>query len=155
MSNELKKGELKEGNLKAEDTTWDEVEKRAELLAAADEVASGRREDVETDMEEEADGNPYEVIFDKEYEFDNGDGRKKYPSIDLSGLVDLTTVDGEVLDRILFKLGHAPLNKFKDTTYTKHVAMRVTGLPVEFFNMLSIRDMHKVTAMVYYYFLRG
>lgn len=147
--------ELKEGNLKAEDTTWDEVEKRAELLAAADEVASGRREDVETDMEEEADGNPYEVIFDKEYEFDNGDGRKKYLSIDLSGLADLTTVDGEVLDRILLKLGHTPLNKFKDTTYTKHVAMRVTGLPVEFFNMLSIRDMHKVTAMVYYYFLRG
>lgn len=146
---------LKEGSLKVEDTTWNKVEENASILTAADETASGGREDEETNTEEEADGNLYEVTFDKEYEFDNGDGRKKYQSIDLSGLVDLTTVDGEVFDRILLKLGHAPVNKFKDTTYTKHVAMKVTGLPVEFFNMLSIRDMQKVTAMVYYYFLQG
>lgn len=140
---------------KVEDTTWEEVKERAELLAAADEVASGAREDTETDTEEEPEGNKYEVVFDKEYEFDNGGGRKKYQSVDLSGLEDLTTVDGEVFDRVLTKLGYAPVNKFKDTTYTKHVAMKVTGLPAEFFNMLSIRDMLKVTAMVHFYFLQG
>jgi len=141
-------------DVKVEETTWDEVRERADLLAAADEVASGSRDKTEEETEEEMEGFTYEVIFDKEYEFDNGDGRKKYKSIDLSGLVDLTTVDGEVFDRILLKLRHAPANKFTDTTYTKHVAMRVTGLPAEFFNMLSIRDMQKVTATVYIYFLR-
>ncbi len=141
----------------AEDTTWKEVEERAELQAAADAAASGDRE-YRADREEEAEdegGEDYTVVFDREYEFDNGDGIKMYKSIDLSGLLDLNTVDGEVFDRMLAKARHEPANKFKDTSYTKYVAMRVTGLPVEFFNRLSIRDMWKVTAVIYVFFLRG
>lgn len=143
--------------VKEEDTTWDDVQERAELLAAADEAASGDRMGNAESGEEnrEQDEGLYTVHFDKEYEFDNGDGKKRYKSLDLSGLLDLTTVDGEVFDRMLEKVRHVPANKFKDTTYTKYVAMRVTNLPVEFFNMLSIRDMWKVTAVVYVFFLRG
>lgn len=141
--------------VKIEDTTWDDVKERAELLAAADEAASGDREGSAESGEEEQDKEDYTVSFDKEYEFDNGDGKKKYKSLDLSGLTELTTIDGEVFDRMLEKTRHAPANKFKDTSYTKYVAMKVTGLPVEFFNMLSIRDMWKVTAVVYMFFLLG
>lgn len=152
---------MKDNDVKAEDTTWEKVEAMAELEAAADEVASGSREEEsdsevsEVETKEEQGVKPYEVIFDKEYEFDDGSGVKKYTSIDMSGLLDLKTVDGEICDRVLTKLRHAPANKFIDTIYTKHIAMRATGLSVEFFNMLSIRDMQKVTNEVYVYFLRG
>lgn len=142
-----------EKEVNEEITTWEEVEERAKLAAEADELASGSREEPEDETVEEE--NMYEVVFDKEYEFDNGAGKKLYKSIDMSGLYELTTVDGEIFDRVLAKAGHRPGNKYTDTTYTKHVAMRVTGLPVEFFNMLNIRDMQKVTAVVYLYFLRG
>lgn len=148
-----------EKDVKVEETTWDEVKERAELIAAADETASGDRAkkaaealgEEQTDEEEEL----YEVKLSKEYEFDNGDGIKKYCSIDLSGLDDLTTTDGEVFDRMLERQNHAPVNKLKDTSYVKYVAMKVTGLPVEFFNMLSLRDMQNIIAVVHYYFLYG
>ncbi len=147
---------MKSNDIEEKETSWDEVEQEAALLAAADEAASGGRDGAAAGEDEaEQDEERYNVHFDKEYEFDNGNGNKKYKSLDLSGLLDLTTVDGEIFDRMLEKVGHMPKNKFKDTTYTKYVAMKVTGLPVEFFNMLSIRDMWKVTAVVYMFFLLG
>lgn len=142
---------------KVEVKTVDELMAEAELEAMSDKVASKNREPQEYTNEtiQEEEENPYEVPLSKEYRFDNGTGEKVYRSLDLSGLVDLTTEDGERFDMILAKLNHNPPNKYKDTTYTKHVAMSVTKLPAEFFNMLNIRDMQHVTAMVYYYFLVG
>ncbi|HBA70246.1 MAG TPA: hypothetical protein DCZ40_12950 [Lachnospiraceae bacterium] len=148
---------MKENNIKAEDTTWEEVKERAALMAEADKVASGNHEqemeNSDTEGGKEQDKNVYEAKFRRAYDFDDGSGMKSYSSIDLSGLADLTTTDGEVFDRILAKQMHAPASKIKDTTYTKFVAMKATGLPVEFFNMLSLRDMMEVTAVVAYYFL--
>jgi len=143
--------------------TLDALMAQAELQAEADNIASGDRSGAaerlagqeDEDAAAEAQENPYEVVFDREYSFDNGGGVKKYRKLDMSGLPELTTTDGEVFDRVLVKLRHNPANKFNDTTYTKHVAMKVTGLPAEFFNQLNIRDMQKVTAAVYYYFLVG
>lgn len=148
---------MEDNSIKAEDTTWEEVEERAALMAEADEVASGSREQEtessDTEGGKEQDENVYEVKFRRTYDFDDGSGMKSYSSIDLSGLADLTTTDGEVFDRILAKQRHAPASKIKDTTYAKFVAMKVTGLPVEFFNMLDLRDMMDVTAVVAYHFL--
>lgn len=147
---------MKGSEITEKETSWEEVEQEAGLLAAADEAASGDRSgSAEPEEDGGQDGEFYTVYFDKEYEFDNGDGSRKYKSLDLSGLLDLTTVDGEIFDRAMEKERHVPANKFKDTTYTKFVAMKVTKLPVEFFNMLCIRDMWKVTAVVYLFFLRG
>ncbi len=86
-----------------------------------------------------------------EYEWD-GD---KVSSLDLSGLMDLRTVDLEFVDMVLAKMGHSPQDKYRDTTFQKHVAMKATGYPVEFFNMLSIRDMMIVGSKVFAYFLFG
>lgn len=51
------------------------------------------------------------------------------------------------------KLKHHPQNKFRDIMYTKHIAIKVTGLPVEFFNGLSWKDMEAVTSRIAIYFL--
>ncbi len=129
---------------------------QAELEAEADEVASAGREAVEELPEDEADGeDKFKVEFFKEYEFDNGMETKKIKSVDLSGLLDLTTIDAERFDRILVKTGHRPSNKFTDTTYCKHVAAHVTKLPIDFFNMLNMRDMLLVMGTVHNYFLFG
>lgn len=133
-------------DIETREVGFDEIDALAELEAMADQAAGAVQEE-----EQKEDAEFYRVDFDKEYDFDG----KKYSSVDMSGLVNLTTLDGEFFDRVLTALHHVPANKFTDTVYTKHVAMRVTKLPVEFFNMLNIRDMQKVTATVYYYFLKG
>ncbi len=143
--------------IETKEVDYDEMLEQAGLEAEADEVASAGREVPEEDMpEEDTDGEDrFKVEFFKEYAFDNGVEVKKIKSIDLSGLLDLTTIDAERFDRILIKTGHRPQNKFTDTTYCKHVAAHVTGLPVEFFNMLSMRDMMFVMGTVHNYFLFG
>lgn len=132
---------------------YDTMVAEAELRAAADEMASGDRQ--ETEETEAMEENPYEVKLSREYSFYDGTQEKTYDTLDLSGLVDLTTVDGEMFDRVLQKMNYRPANKFNDLTYCKHVAMKVTGLPAEFFNMLSIRDMIIITSVVYHFFLFG
>ncbi len=143
--------------IETKEVDYEEMAAQAELEAEADEVASAGREVTEEEMpeDEEDGGNRFEVEFFKEYAFDNGVEVKKIKSIDLSGLLDLTTIDAERFDRILIRTGHRPQNKFTDTTYCKHVAAHVTGLPVEFFNTLSMRDMLVVMGMVHNYFLFG
>lgn len=143
--------------IETKEVDYDEMLEQAGLEAEADEVASAGREVSEEDMpEEDTDGGDrFKVEFFKEYAFDNGVEIKKIKSIDLSGLLELSTIDAERFDRILIKTGHRPSNKFTDTTYCKHVAAHVTGLPVEFFNTLSMRDMLLVMGTVHNYFLFG
>lgn len=140
---------------KVEETNMETLAMQAELEAAADQVASPKRESVsepeETEDAENAEANRLTVDFTRKYEFDG----KTYDSIDLSGLVDLTTEDLELFDRVLIRLDHRPQNKFNDTTYAKHVAMKVTKLPVEFFNQLGLRDMLIVVGVIHSYFLFG
>lgn len=92
---------------------------------------------------------PYIIPLTKTYDLDG----KKVSELDLSGLEDLTTTDAEYIERVMAKMNHHPINKFADTTYAKHIAMRVTGLPVEFFNALKWRDMRHIIARITVYFL--
>jgi hypothetical protein len=94
---------------------------------------------------------PYVVKLSKIYSWEG----REIDSVDLTGLEDLTTKDAQEVDRIVSKLGHAPRNKWRDTLYTKHVAVKASGLPVEFFNQLRWRDMEEITSTVAYYFLLG
>ncbi|MFG6330033.1 MAG: hypothetical protein K1W06_11305 [Lachnospiraceae bacterium] len=135
---------------------YETMAEQAELEAEADKVASPGRETLEDAPGDGMDGeDKFRVEFFQEYEFDNGIEVKKIKSVDLSGLLDLTTIDAERFDRILVKTGHRPPNKFTDTTYCKHVAAHVTKLPVDFFNMLNMRDMLLVMGTVHNYFLFG
>lgn len=117
----------------------------ADMEAAADAKAVKEQGEPSKELEEPS----YIVNFSKEYDYNH----QKYSSVDLSGLEDLTTQDSQHIDRVMAKLGHYPRDKWRDTLYTKHVAMRATGLPLEFFDQLSMKDMVGVTARVSYYFL--
>jgi len=92
---------------------------------------------------------PFVVKFSTKYQFDGSE----ISEIDLSGLEDLTTQDAQFLDKVMVKMQHRPNDKFRDTIYTKHIAMKVTGLPVEFFNMLRMKDMQNITSRIAIYFL--
>lgn len=92
---------------------------------------------------------PLIANFEKTYKFDG----KEYGKLDLSGMRELGTVDGQELDDVMRAMGRVLVNKFRDTMYDKHVAMRATKLPVEFFNMLSMKDMYEIENTVQYYFL--
>ena len=124
--------------------TEGDVTENAELMAAADSASGG---------EDESSGAriPYIVKLSRAYDFDG----KSIDAVDLTGLEDLTTMDAQEVDQIVNRLGHTPSRKWKDTLYTKHVAVKASGLPVEFFNRLKWKDMENITSVVALHFLFG
>lgn len=122
--------------------TAEEMEENAAVEAAADSAAQAGQDD-------NAGRIPFIVALSQEYSFEG----KKIKEVDLSGLDKLTTVDGEYIEAVMNRMGHHVRDKFRDITYTKHIAMKVTGLPVEFFNQLKWKDQVNITATITYYFL--
>lgn len=116
----------------------------AELEAKADSISVE-----EENPKEKAEEIQFEIPLSREYDF-NGE---KISSVDLSGLKKLTTLDAQEIDKVMQAMRWNPTNKFRDTLYLKHVAMRATGLPVEFFNGLSWKDMNDIAARETIYFL--
>ena len=126
-------------------TSQEEAEEMASIEAAADRSA----QDAEDDMENINDRLPYVIRLSRAYSLDG----KEIREVDLSGLEDLTTRDGEHIDRVMAKMGYHPKDKFRDLTYTKHIAMRVTNLPIEFFNALRWKDLQAISSRISVYFL--
>ena len=122
--------------------TENEVVESAELMAAADSVSGGNDESSEMRI-------PYIVKLSRGYDLDG----KTIDTVDLTGLEELTTMDAQEVDQIVSRLGHTPGNKWRDTLYTKHVAVKASGLPVEFFNRLRWNDMNNITSVVALHFL--
>lgn len=122
--------------------TEGEVMENAELMAAADSTSGGA--DAPSDVH-----IPYVVKLSRAYDLDG----KSIDTVDLTGLEELTTMDAQEVDQIVERLGRTPRNKWKDTLYTKHVAVKASGLPVEFFNRLRWNDMNNITSVVSLYFL--
>ena len=121
------------------------MNENAELEAAADNAVKNEKGSIEKINRELS----YEVELTREYDFDGERVRK----VDLYVLKELTTVDGTEIDQVMERMNHEPRNKFRDLTYTKHIAMRVTGLPVEFFNNLIWKDMERIKNRITLYFL--
>lgn len=126
------------------DTVDNEMMDEAELEAAADYTAETGQT-----AEKLNEQLPYVVSLSRVYDLDGAAIRE----VDLSGLVDLTTADAQAIDRVMDKMKHHPSNKFRDIMYTKHIAMRVTGLPVEFFNGLRWKDMEAIASRITLHFL--
>lgn len=122
----------------------EDMEEQAAVEAAAD--GSAQAAEAELGLNERL---PYIIPLSKTYNFEG----EKIKEIDLSGLEDLTTADGEYIDRVMAKLNYHPKSKFSDITYTKHIAMRVTNLPIEFFNNLKWKDQQMITSRITVYFL--
>lgn len=119
------------------------VEERAALMADVDRNSVKSEDPAKIQI-------PYVVKLSRAYDKGNGE---KIDTIDLSGMENLTTMDAQEVDQIVSKLGYVPRNKWRDTLYTKHVAVKATGLTVEFFNALAWKDMEKITSTVTVYFL--
>jgi len=139
---EMSENEL-DGMLQQEGLQLEEVNKQAEMGAQSDAVSGNSGADVK-----EID---YVVKLKKSYDFN----RSKISEVDMSGLEELTTLDAQEIDREMALLNHHPKVKFRDTLYCKHVAMRATGLPADFFNMLRWKDMNEIQSTVTWYFLFG
>lgn len=118
-------------------------------LAAVEADADSSAQSAEGDPEAINDKLSYVIPLSKGYHLDGEEIRE----VDLSGLEDLTTADGEYIDRVMSKMGYYPKDKFRDLTYTKHIAMRVTNLPVEFFNSLRWKDLQAISSRITIYFL--
>jgi hypothetical protein len=116
---------------------------KAELEAAADSTAKN------SDDKNINETIPYVVKLTQTYNFEG----REISEVDLSGLEDLTTADAEYIERVMAKLKHHPTDKFRDYVYTKHIAMKVTNLPIEFFNSLKWKDMDSIKSRVAVYFL--
>lgn len=125
------------------------TEELTEEMAAVEAAADSSTQEAESDPENINDKLPYVIRLSKPYVLEG----KEIREVDLSGLDDLTTADGEYIDRVMAKMGYHPKDKFKDLTYTKHIAMRVTNLPVEFFNSLKWKDLQAITSRIAIYFL--
>lgn len=121
----------------------------AEEMAAVEAAADASAQNAESDFENINERLPYVIPLSKTYNLDG----KEIKEVDLSGLEDLTTADGEYIDRVMAKMGYHPKDKFRDLTYTKHIAMRVTNLPVEFLNSLRWKDLQAISSRITVYFL--
>ncbi|MCM1045638.1 MAG: hypothetical protein NC417_09020 [Candidatus Gastranaerophilales bacterium] len=118
-------------------------------MAAVEAAADSSAQETGDSLENINDRLPYVIRLSKAYDLEGMEIRE----VDLSGLDDLTTSDGEYIDRVMAKMGYHPKDKFRDLLYTKHIAMRVTNLPVEFFNALRWKDLQAISSRITVYFL--
>lgn len=100
---------------------------------------SGEESDDEVDMY---------VKFSKPYVFEDD----TYNGLDMSCLENLTTDDLTEIEKKFYKQGIASFNPENTATYAKIVAWKATGLPIEFFNQLPIKDMLKIKSRVVNFF---
>lgn len=88
------------------------------------------------------------VEFKKPYTFEG----KTFTTLDLSGLETLTAEDMIAASNYLTRKGNLAPTQEITIEYALFVAHRATGLPVEFFRQLPVRDAVKVKNRVTNYF---
>lgn len=81
------------------------------------------------------------VLFSKKYKFEG----KTIESVDLSGLADLSAEDGQDIERLYKKITKTYSTSPETTVdYAMAAASKITGLPVEFFKQVSLKDAVKI-----------
>lgn len=100
------------------------------------------------DSEGESDDLDMYVKFSKPYIFEDD----TYDGLDMSCLENLTTDDLTEIEKKFYKQGIASFNPENTAVYAKIVAWKATGLPIEFFNQLPVRDMLKIKSRVVNFF---
>ena len=71
-----------------------------------------------------------------------------YDGIDLSSLSNLTVRNLDNIEKNYYKYGLASFNPENTATYAKVVAQEATGLPIEFFDQLPLKEMYKIKSRV-------
>lgn len=100
---------------------------------------------------EEKQKEPEDLIirFKKPYTFEH----KTYVGVDLSGLHNLCSKDIWKINRSYRNAGNISLLQEMDAEYTARVAARASGMPIEFFEGLSLPDMIEIRTMVSSFFM--
>lgn len=109
-------------------------------------MAGGTSED-DSGADETGEAGMY-VKFSKPYVFEDD----TYEGIDMSGLEKLTADDLTDIEKKFYKLSIASFNPENTAAYAKIVAWKATGLPIEFFNCIPIKDMLKIKSRVVNFF---
>ncbi len=88
------------------------------------------------------------VKFSKPYVFEDD----TYKGIDMSCLEKLNTNDLVEIEKKFYKQGVTSFNPENTATYAKIVAWKATGLPIEFFDSLPVKEMLKIKSRVVNFF---
>lgn len=88
--------------------------------------------------------NPLEIIFKKPYVFEG----ETYKSLDLSGLENMTGKEYAKIEKMLRMTGITTLNPETTPEGAYMYASQATGVPVEFFNNLPLKEAKKVKTVV-------
>ena len=88
------------------------------------------------------------VTFSKPYVFEDD----TYEGLDMSCLDKLTAQDLGEIEKKFYKLGVPSFNPENTASYAKIVAQKATGLPIEFFDQLPIKEMLKIKSRVVNFF---
>ena len=112
----------------------------------------GESRDMKEDTNERLNENATEDInennliveFTKPFTFE----KKEYKNVDLSGIERMTGKDLETLEDILKMQGVTSLNPETTTKGAYAYAAHASGLPVEFFEQLPLKEARKVRVMI-------
>lgn len=88
------------------------------------------------------------VKFSKPYTFEDD----TYDGLDMSCLENLTTRDLADIEKKFYRQGITSMTPENTVTYAKIVAQKATGLPIEFFEQLPLREMMKIKSRVVNFF---
>lgn len=92
---------------------------------------------------------PLTVRFKKPFVFED----KKYTSVDLNGLEDLTGTDMKEVEKMLREMGVSSFQADFSVEGALLYAARAAKLPVEFFEVLPLKEARKVKVKVQNFFL--
>lgn len=88
------------------------------------------------------------VKFAKPYVFEED----TYEGIDMSCLENLSAADLGEIEKRYYKLGIMSFNPENTASYAKIVAQKASGLPIEFFDQLPIKEMFKIRSRIVNFF---
>ncbi|MCM1307581.1 MAG: phage tail assembly protein [Butyrivibrio sp.] len=113
---------------------------------AADEIRT--HEVMDSEAENTEDSVDMYVKFSKPYRFDDD----TYDGLDMSCLEALTTRDLADIEKKFYRQGITSMTPENTVTYAKIVAQKASGLPIEFFEQLPLREMMKIKSRVVNFF---
>ena len=88
------------------------------------------------------------VKFTKPFHFED----QTYTEVDLGGMADLTAEDMIAASNYLIRKGNVSPTPEMNIEYACYIASRATGLPVEFFRRLPLKEAVKVKTRVTNFF---
>lgn len=95
---------------------------------------------VDARKKQEAEDNPYLVVFKTPFIFE----KTRYESVDLSGLEDLNAADMIAVNKIIERGGTVNVLPEMSLEYACLISSRASGMPVEFFKALPPQEALKV-----------